>query len=615
MNRARLRRAARWLICAFTLGAATQAWAGVGIVTPRPDELVGGANIACVAEFADTVRPVTRLDFVVDGQTLTSKPFGAPTRRASATFVWDATGVEAGKHTLTVRAVAGNTVVASDTVEVVVNNDANDVVPPQVAIVHPRPGSAVQGVVPVDIQALDNSGVSMVTLFIDRQLKLLQNVPPFQYQWDTTRYPNGNHTLEVWAYDRSQNKGEGRPVVVRVANETGRTDLQSQPEAPASSEPAVSSATPTSAKPQPASTSAAASQGTSAVRPSESRPAAKSPSSPTVRPQTKPTVAPLVSPATATTTQKKPAKKQSQRAGVEVSPARQSQVAAPTPRAMMASLPAGARSAGGLPTALKPISVAPNAAPKEEAPAAPKARPSLEPAVKAKVATASKVAKSVASLPASAAPLPKPDLKPATATPIQPAAAPVLVASAKTGRPTAAAAIAAEPRGAQPADPRVAPHPAKAGTQPANAVGRAIIARAPVAVEPAAGIQREPFHFRNAGGPIGLTVDNTKLALDVPPQIQSGVALVPFRQIIEHTGGVVLWMPTTRTVRGTVQNQAIQLTIGSRHALVGGRDVVMQRAAVLESGRTMVPVRLLEVALDMRAVYDARGRMVYLYRP
>ncbi|MGQ9524060.1 MAG: stalk domain-containing protein [Armatimonadota bacterium] len=569
MSRKRLVRASRWIAAVFLISTASQALAGVNIVLPRPDDLVGGSSITCVAEFSRTVRPVSRLEFLVDGQVLAWKAYQRPTTESGATFVWDATGVPPGKHSLTVRALSGNTAVASDTVEVVVAaSDGSDAVPPQVHIFSPKPGSVVKGRVPISIHAGDNDSVAMVSLFIDKELKLLQNVAPFQYVWDTTRYPNGLHTIEVWAYDRAQNKAEGRPVVVRVANETGRTDLQEHPEV----QPTESAA---SGVPEP-----------TAERPAVSPAEPQTPSTPLAQAKPVPQIAPSARAVSRSTIPEAKPRTSEPRRPSPASVAgptqvRHSQAGLPPAKVLMAN--AAVQS-----SVLEPRSTT-QASPRTVQPAA--GRPT-------KLAEPVRVTKPATAKPAAVFP------GPTISLPEQRVPSPRLIAKV-IGPRTETGPSSPAPRSAQPTKP--APEArsiiAKADVKPAVVPPRV---QSPLSVT-------RPAQAKGSSKVARVVVKDTLLSLDVPPVLKNGSAVIPLRQVFEHAGGIVMWLPAEKIARVQVAGKQVQLTIGSRTAMVDGTPVRLDRPAFIRDGRTMVPARFIAEMLDMRVVYDPAEKLVRLY--
>jgi hypothetical protein len=131
----------------------------------------------------------------------------------------------------------------------------------------------------------------------------------------------------------------------------------------------------------------------------------------------------------------------------------------------------------------------------------------------------------------------------------------------------------------------------------------------PAPVSPAA------HRIAAARPPLRIMLGQEPVEFDVQPVIEKGIAIAPLRQIIEHTGGMVMWLPSTRTVQASSGPQTIEVKIGSRRAKVNAQIILMDRPATLTSGRTMVPVRFLQTALNMKALYDPTKGLVYLYRP
>lgn len=186
---------------------------------------------------------------------------------------------------------------------------------------------------------------------------------------------------------------------------------------------------------------------------------------------------------------------------------------------------------------------------------------------------------------------------------------------------TAPAVRAAAPAAARPAVTR--PHALhRAGVAAVTAPVR--MARAETGVQEnlgraradeSAAVSPAAHHVLTARVPLRIMMGQDPIDFDVQPVIRDGIAIAPIRQIIEHSGGVVIWMPATRTVQATTGTRHIELKIGSRRAWINSELTLMERPAEIRSGRTLVPVRFLQVALDMKALYDPSKGMVYLYRP
>lgn len=108
------------------------------------------------------------------------------------------------------------------------------------------------------------------------------------------------------------------------------------------------------------------------------------------------------------------------------------------------------------------------------------------------------------------------------------------------------------------------------------------------------------------GSTFQVVFDNTRIAFDVPPRVQDGVPLAPFRQIFEHTGGWLFWYPQSRTVRAVNAEREIELRIGSPSARVNNQTLPMEVAPFIDQGRTIVPLSFVRDAMDVKIHYDPK---------
>jgi hypothetical protein len=256
-------------------------------------------------------------------------------------------------------------------------------------------------------------------------------------------------------------------------------------------------------------------------------------------------------------------------------------------------------------------------------------RPSVAPAAAPK----SVAVKSAAPKPALLAQAPSPSVTERIASRPHPAAQPVRaerpmlapgVAAMKGESPTLLARLPDEPsfvtpgalRLSRPVAPAAKPtgpiRIARAEVQPKPIVGHARMEdeTAPSAIPTAPAAHRMAL----AKPRLGLMMGQDNLDFDVQPFIRDGISIAPLRQIIEHTGGMVMWLPASHEVQAVTGDRHLQVKIGSRNARINSQSVMMDYPAFLKEGRTMVPVRFIQVALDMKAVYDSAKGMVYLYQ-
>jgi thermitase len=95
-----------------------------------------------------------------------------------------------------------------------------DTTAPTAAIAAPLAGSTVSGLVPVDVSASDNVGVSKVELRVNGAVVATDTGSPFAFSWDSTRVANGSANLQAVAYDAAGNAGASTTTTVSVSNTT-----------------------------------------------------------------------------------------------------------------------------------------------------------------------------------------------------------------------------------------------------------------------------------------------------------------------------------------------------------------------------------------------------------
>ncbi len=92
---------------------------------------------------------------------------------------------------------------------------------PVVKLVSPTANSLVYGLVPIDVSASDNVGVTEVDLVVDQQLREKALMPPFSFAWDTSSVSPGRHILQLFACDASGNCAASRKAAVLVTPGVG----------------------------------------------------------------------------------------------------------------------------------------------------------------------------------------------------------------------------------------------------------------------------------------------------------------------------------------------------------------------------------------------------------
>ncbi|HZD97329.1 MAG TPA: Ig-like domain-containing protein, partial [Micromonosporaceae bacterium] len=180
----------------------------VSIEAPSDGATVSGpVTISADASDGSGVGEV-RID--VDGSLLcadSSAPYTCP---------WDATA--AGDHTIEATALddAGNQ--ASAAVDVTVMPPP-DTTPPAVSFGAPAAGATVSGTASVQVSASDDTGVASVSLSLDGATLGTDTSAPWTFGVDTTKLPNGAHSLTATASDAAGNQTSAQESVT-VLNST-----------------------------------------------------------------------------------------------------------------------------------------------------------------------------------------------------------------------------------------------------------------------------------------------------------------------------------------------------------------------------------------------------------
>lgn len=115
-------------------------------------------------------------------------------------------------------------------------------------------------------------------------------------------------------------------------------------------------------------------------------------------------------------------------------------------------------------------------------------------------------------------------------------------------------------------------------------------------------------------------INDTEQTLDVPPFIQSGRTLVPFRFIGEALGAKIDFTQDpktklTKTVSYELGSIRIILTINEKIADVNGRKVELDVAPIIVKGRTFVPVRFVSENLGASVEWIAKEEKIIVKYP
>ncbi len=161
----------------------------------------------------------------VNGESVATRSVNAGKSSGETTFTLNLASLNSGDNRIEIRLFdKSGAMLASETTTVTTENAQGPVF-----ITAPKMGATVKGNVDIKLgfgQELKNTYVSF---FIDNQFKAISNVPPFEFNWDTSRDSNGWHEVEAWVVDDSTATYKTKKIRVYVQNPGGATPREFAP--------------------------------------------------------------------------------------------------------------------------------------------------------------------------------------------------------------------------------------------------------------------------------------------------------------------------------------------------------------------------------------------------
>ena len=558
---------------------------GVTILNPDPHTLLSGLKPVEISAFyqGSPANQIIAVELYLDGVKAATKTLDVPETRGVVSFLVDASQVSAGMHRIVVRATAADQEVKSarssfsfgssigseplSSGSSLLSNPAQPLpsgttdLGPTLHLFDPSENGKVQGVVTLRVKATDPSGKApYVSLFIDKTFKTLRNFAPYEFDWDTTGYSNGYHTIEMSSYNEAGNAGQARSLRLYVNNPGGETairhDLLDGVKTIKSSLPRVparkSAAHKALGRPLPLRRPDLL---TAVVSPLAAKPAQPRIASalPTHLLSTRESVQMLVRGASAVRFGDMTVASQNIE-GELTNPFVNEKPAAPPETAAPRLTPSGPTAPSRY-KALPAGMVSPDASLPE-----PTRRVSGKAARLQRMATL-RLPESHLTLPFLAVPH-------------------------------------AAPRAIKPVVKIVvAPHEARM----ASAVIKPVLKMHTLRVH----LPTTLGSLLRSVGQTSILFNRTTVKMDRPLAEQNNILFGPLRQIFEQGGGTLTWQSRTGTVHAKNATKDITLTIGSASALVNAKQVTLDGKPYLIMGRTMVPMSFVTAAMDADVQYDA----------
>ncbi len=587
---------------------------GVTLLSPDPHTALSGLKPVEISAFYQGTpgNQIVSVELYLDGTRAATKTLDVPETRGVVSFLVDASQITPGTHKIVVRATAADQQVKSIKGSFLFSADSAPLSGPALSIpaapgstldeaptlrlINPSTDGKVQGVVTLRVEAHDSSGKApYVSLFVDKTFKTLRNFAPYEFEWDTTAYSNGAHTIEVYGYNDSPHVGHAKAIQLLVNNPGGETQIRHD------LLDGVQAVKPLKiARPLKVVRPLKSLKSLRAARPAAPRKALGRP-------------LPL------------------RRPDVFSADAYSADEAAPQMAAIHPMRPAGTpeivreltRGAGslhfgsvGFAADLSAPFVTPQAAPvppmagsrassrvlttpRSGFRAMPGALPSLRPATEA-ARRVDPAEAALAEMPAQSA---------ADQSVADKIARKIARVQRLSGQRLMALHLPADDL-ASPflAAPRAAPHAVAPVVKLGTYQAEMRVARS----QPAAKMHPLRVHLPaslgsllRAVGQKSLLYNHTVVQMDRPLSAQDGIVFGPLRQIFEQSGGTLTWQAQTGTVRAKNATKDITLTIGQPTALVNDKKVSLDGTPYLLTGRTMVPLSFVSAAMDADVQYDA----------
>lgn len=108
-------------------------------------------------------------------------------------------------------------------------------------------------------------------------------------------------------------------------------------------------------------------------------------------------------------------------------------------------------------------------------------------------------------------------------------------------------------------------------------------------------------------------VDGVEEQLISAPTVVNNTTLLPMRFVADKVvGAQVDWNPETRTVTMSKNGTVVSVTIGSKIAYIDGLQIELQAEPVVKNDTTLVPLRFLSEALNVKVEYDEKTKTITL---
>ena len=207
------------------------------IVRPQYNETLKTEKMSLKVSFtSNTGEKITRFSLLLDDKRFINGTINNPIEKGSFELNecdFSSLKIEPGKHILTVQLFDAKDN-KSEKLQIV-NFLPTETTPPVVTIVEPSAGTKVNGQVQVRVVSIDDSGIDVIEIYVDNNLRALSSESDFAFNWDPIKegITQGSHTIHAIATDIYGNIAYSNYVMVLVENpylpESGKNPTAWQP--------------------------------------------------------------------------------------------------------------------------------------------------------------------------------------------------------------------------------------------------------------------------------------------------------------------------------------------------------------------------------------------------
>ncbi|WP_379127224.1 copper amine oxidase N-terminal domain-containing protein [Paenibacillus sp. sgz500958] len=112
--------------------------------------------------------------------------------------------------------------------------------------------------------------------------------------------------------------------------------------------------------------------------------------------------------------------------------------------------------------------------------------------------------------------------------------------------------------------------------------------------------------------PVKITIEGIEQHSKVAPYKVDGSYMVPMKDIFTALGATFEWNKANQQIKAVKAETTIVMTIGSKKALLNGKEVTLNSAPQVINGNTMVPLQFVSVALNSTAVFDSKTNTIVI---